>query len=129
MNAMQSMEEAWGALVLAAVRAEGHGPTVWKQNSSGDVRPGRRRVANAGPATVGMMRLIAQGHHSTRELAEAMGISVDEASWRLRSLWKLGYIEKAGMTEANGTARPCMIYKATDTTAHWLSVYEEEGEE
>ena len=75
------------------------------------------------------MRLIAQGQHSTRELAEAMGISVDEASWRLRSLWKLGYIEKAGMTEASGTARPCMIYKASATTAHWLSVYETEGEE
>ena len=124
MNAMQSMEEAWGQLVLAACRAEGHKPTNFERHELKGGARKRRVVRNASPETLRMMRLLAEGDYSTVELAEICGITPDAASWRLSSLWRGRFLDKAGETGAEGRRRSSMIYTRGPRMDEWLAAYE-----
>ena len=125
---MQEAERIYGCLLVSDARDGGHRPTNFEDN---DAKGGRNRRGNrknnarTRPETVHMVRLIAERPHSVRELGELVGLSTDEASHRLRSLRKNGFIERVGEETGGNYANKCAIYGPGERIAEWLRLYRE----
>ena len=100
MSKHAAYEEAYAAAMRALAKKEKRTGTVFPTRQ--DYEQKHQRTRKAGAESVAMVRILAERNASTLELAEAVGIDPNPASWRLRGLWRGKYVDMVGTAPSTG---------------------------
>jgi len=120
-NLRLAYEEAYAAAMQALAEKEGRTGTCFKPRQ--DYEQKHQRTRKAGKDTLAMMRILAERNASTVELAEAVGIHPNPASWRLRGLWRGKYVEMVGSVPSTGSGI-ATVWALGPRGNEWLERYD-----